>query len=538
MLCSPPCAAALSVRKAPAPIGARSGVASVPQLVQALSVESAALEGLPGDQAAVPKLFLQSDAVNSQPFQPRELASERSALVRLQTAGEGVFPAMAQGLPFSATRAASHLSVFFENGASQEDLGLGSGYLVKPEKPLSGELILKSLAKKGPKSYYDILELPKTASAEEIKHAYRQLAFRFHPDVHPGDPNAEKEFKRLNEAHSVLSDPEKRRHYDAVGGMVRFDRLDELVATFVQAKDNGRGEILRTLAHSEAWPLMEDLVEQLGGLAPSSADAFRALAFVYANPVSDERDNNHGIAQRALEHLADANATRPETAEDFRAVVLALFAKRVSRREAFDHAYQISVIVAGFFNNRSQDPSVLREWFPLMNRMLIKGQTQGWSALTQHLEEIADEHPALMKDILSSYIKATRAFLRLGHADGISSAHGFDVARGLVTIARLRPEYSERVLKVLLEARPIFASGFGAELIRLASTDQLAFSAVSTILSQPFPPEDALQLKDLLEREYGYLRKSLRTASRQQAVEIKRNMKMLRATPTIGPTLR
>ena len=69
------------------------------------------------------------------------------------------------------------------------------------------------------RDYYQILGIPRTASADEIKKAYRRLARQFHPDMHSGAKKAEmeKKFKEMNEAHEVLSDPEKRKKYDQHG---------------------------------------------------------------------------------------------------------------------------------------------------------------------------------------------------------------------------------------------------------------------------------------------------------------------------------
>ena len=54
------------------------------------------------------------------------------------------------------------------------------------------------------KNYYDILEVSKTATADEIKKSYRKLARKYHPDVNPGDKEAENKFKELSEAYAVL----------------------------------------------------------------------------------------------------------------------------------------------------------------------------------------------------------------------------------------------------------------------------------------------------------------------------------------------
>jgi curved DNA-binding protein len=65
--------------------------------------------------------------------------------------------------------------------------------------------------------YYKTLGIEKKATEEEIKKAYRKLARKYHPDLNPNDKEANKKFQQINEANEVLSDPEKRKKYDAYG---------------------------------------------------------------------------------------------------------------------------------------------------------------------------------------------------------------------------------------------------------------------------------------------------------------------------------
>ena len=69
------------------------------------------------------------------------------------------------------------------------------------------------------KDYYEILGVERSASPEDIKSSYKNLAFRYHPDRNPGDKDAEEKFKEINEAYQVLNDREKRARYDSFGHM-------------------------------------------------------------------------------------------------------------------------------------------------------------------------------------------------------------------------------------------------------------------------------------------------------------------------------
>src|ERR1700690_860852 len=88
------------------------------------------------------------------------------------------------------------------------------------------------------KDYYAVLGVKKTASAEDIRKAFRKLARKYHPDVNPGDKSAEEKFKALSEANDVLSDPKKRKIYDQVG--FYSDNIDPATAE-AYARGGGQG---------------------------------------------------------------------------------------------------------------------------------------------------------------------------------------------------------------------------------------------------------------------------------------------------------
>jgi len=88
------------------------------------------------------------------------------------------------------------------------------------------------------RDYYADLGVKKTATAEEIRKAFRKLARKYHPDVNPGDKSAEEKFKKISEANDVLSDPKKRKIYDQVG--FYSDNIDPATAE-AYARGGGSG---------------------------------------------------------------------------------------------------------------------------------------------------------------------------------------------------------------------------------------------------------------------------------------------------------
>jgi molecular chaperone DnaJ len=89
------------------------------------------------------------------------------------------------------------------------------------------------------RDYYEVLEISRTATEEEIKKSYRKLALKYHPDRNPDDATAEEKFKEAAEAYEVLHDPEKRSVYDRFGheglqnaGFRGFQGFDDIFSNF------------------------------------------------------------------------------------------------------------------------------------------------------------------------------------------------------------------------------------------------------------------------------------------------------------------
>jgi curved DNA-binding protein CbpA len=103
------------------------------------------------------------------------------------------------------------------------------------------------------KDYYFLLEIPRYATDEEIRHAYRVLARRWHPDLNPDVPDAEEHLKRLNEAYRVLRDHDSRANYDRMLFATLASRQPGSVPTTIQ-------RVVRDRRHKSATPIVASVV--------------------------------------------------------------------------------------------------------------------------------------------------------------------------------------------------------------------------------------------------------------------------------------
>src|SRR5690349_13816656 len=92
-----------------------------------------------------------------------------------------------------------------------------------------------------PKDYYKALGVSESATPEDLKKAYRRLAKKYHPDTNPNDSSAAERFKEISEAHSVLSDPEKRKQYDQMRRLGAFEGFARRPGAGAGAGTGGRG---------------------------------------------------------------------------------------------------------------------------------------------------------------------------------------------------------------------------------------------------------------------------------------------------------
>ena len=135
------------------------------------------------------------------------------------------------------------------------------------------------MAATGFKDYYAVLGVGRTAGVDEIKQSFRKLARKYHPDVNPGDKNAEARFKEVSEAYEVLSDSDKRKKYDQFGQYwQQAERAGAGAAGYGTPGDFGGFDF------SNYGSFEEFINELLGRFGNSAAGGPRSRSYSYAAP--------------------------------------------------------------------------------------------------------------------------------------------------------------------------------------------------------------------------------------------------------------
>jgi molecular chaperone DnaJ len=133
-----------------------------------------------------------------------------------------------------------------------------------------------------PRDFYEVLGIKRGADEKEVKRAFRKLARKYHPDVNPGNKEAEQKFKEISEAYEVLGDAEKRAKYDQFGQAAQqagggapggsawaspgFGNIDELLEELLGGRMGGRGRPRRTRGHDLRFEIELTLEEAAHGV--------------------------------------------------------------------------------------------------------------------------------------------------------------------------------------------------------------------------------------------------------------------------------
>ena len=170
------------------------------------------------------------------------------------------------------------------------------------------------------RDYYEVLGIGKNATDAEIKSAYRKLAKKYHPDLNPGNKEAEEKFKEVNEANDVLSDPQKRQRYDQFG----FAGVDP---NYAAANGGGAGGFGGGFGGVDLGDIFGDIFSGFGGGSSTrTANAPRKGHDIQASVILTFEEAAHGCSKKITINRQDtcpdcggtgaAKGTSPETCPD------------------------------------------------------------------------------------------------------------------------------------------------------------------------------------------------------------------------------
>lgn len=158
--------------------------------------------------------------------------------------------------------------------------------------------------------YYKILGVEKSATQDEIKKAYRKLARKYHPDLNPNDPSAKDKFQEVNEANEVLSDPDKRKKYDAYGE--HWKHADEFEAQR-QANNKQQSEYWYSTDGTHFTGDFDDDLHGFGKHASGFSDFFEELFGHRETGGRQRRFRGQDIEAQLQLSLRDAATTHKQT---------------------------------------------------------------------------------------------------------------------------------------------------------------------------------------------------------------------------------
>lgn len=160
------------------------------------------------------------------------------------------------------------------------------------------------------KDYYASLGVDKSASQEEIKNAFRKLAKKYHPDLHPGDQEAQEKFKEINEAYQVLGDEEKRKKYDAFGSGYDFQGGQNFDPRDFGFKDFGNGTYTYRTSTSGNGSGFSDFFNMFFGGGGSSQGGFSGFDDLFGGGMGGDRVHSNQWSGR------QARQARPRRRQD------------------------------------------------------------------------------------------------------------------------------------------------------------------------------------------------------------------------------
>ncbi len=148
-------------------------------------------------------------------------------------------------------------------------------------------------------TYYQQLNVPPEASAQQIKEAYRRLAFEYHPDRNTGDPSAAEKMKAINEAYAVLSNPGKRRQYDALYQRYGDGASEQFRQSFTQQdifKGSDIHHIFEEMARSFGLRGFDEIFKDFYGQGYRSFEFHQpglfGKGFIFGTPVGAKRSES------------------------------------------------------------------------------------------------------------------------------------------------------------------------------------------------------------------------------------------------------